>query len=250
MKVSVIIPCYNSAKTLEASLNSLASQTFRDFEVLIIDGVSKDNTVAIAESVRSQLPSLTIVSEPDKGIYDAMNKGIDKAQGEWLYFLGSDDVLFTEHVLEKVSATIKKTDVAIIYGNVVLKQNQNIYAGAFNLIKLSELNICHQSIFFKKSIFVKYGKYNLKYKLLADWDFNIKLFGANEPHLFINEIIAIYNFDGLSFTTKDIDFSKDHMKIIVKNYPLFLGVLIKYRYTKIVGHIARILIRIYLLSSK
>ena len=89
MKLSIIIPTFNSANTLRRALDSIIGQTLNDLEVLIMDGVSTDQTLDIAKTYNDN--RIRIFSEPDNGVYDAMNKGIDKASGEWLYFLGSDD---------------------------------------------------------------------------------------------------------------------------------------------------------------
>ena len=89
-RLSIINPTFNSAKTLSRCLDSVISQSFTDWEVLMMDGVSNDDTIKIASSYQDS--RIRIYSEPDKGIYDAMNKGIDKAHGEWLYFIDSDDI--------------------------------------------------------------------------------------------------------------------------------------------------------------
>ena len=100
MKLSIIIPTYNSASVLAKALDSIVKQNFTDWEVLVMDGVSTDNTIKVAQSYNDS--RIHIFSEPDKGIYDAMNKGIEKAQGEWLYFLGSDDWLLNGNVFDSL----------------------------------------------------------------------------------------------------------------------------------------------------
>src|SRR4249920_3431468 len=98
---SIIIPTYNSESSLNKTLDSILSQTFTDFEIILTDGVSKDDTIAIAESYNDS--RLKIHSEPDKGVYDAMNKGMSLATGKWLYFIGSDDYLYNDEVLQTIS---------------------------------------------------------------------------------------------------------------------------------------------------
>ena len=117
-KVSIIIPTCNSAKTLSRCLDSVISQSFTDWEVLMKDGVSNDDTIIIASSYQDS--RIRIYSEPDKGIYDAMNKGIDKAQGEWLYFLGSDDWLLNNCVLEEIFFTSKYSVSHLAVINTIL----------------------------------------------------------------------------------------------------------------------------------
>ncbi len=99
--VSIIIPTYNSAKTLSKCLDSLVNQTFQNFEVIILDGKSSDDTVSISLRYTDIFKNIRLISERDKGIYHAMNKGIEMAKGEWLYFLGSDDYILENSTLEK-----------------------------------------------------------------------------------------------------------------------------------------------------
>src|SRR3982750_4096075 len=100
--LSIIIPTFNSQITIERCLESLSKQTFRDFEILVIDGGSEDNTIGLVKEKQPVLPAVTLVSEKDEGTYDAMNKGIGLSTGTWLYFLGSDDWLYNEQVLQNV----------------------------------------------------------------------------------------------------------------------------------------------------
>ena len=165
-EISIIIPTFNSAKTLAVCLDSILKQSFTDFEVLIMDGLSTDNTLEIAKSYDDI--RLIISSEKDNGIYDAMNKGITQSKGEWIYFLGSDDRLFNKNVFSEVYEIQKKGNSKIIYGNVLIEgqagwaKNGQIYDGEFSLSKLIERNICHQAIFYKKEVFDKLGLYNIK----------------------------------------------------------------------------------------
>ena len=99
-KISIITPTYNSEKSIESCILSVANQTYKNIEHLIIDGQSSDNTLGIVKNYAERFSHLRVISERDNGIYDAMNKGIDLAQGEWIYFLGSDDIFYDEHVLE------------------------------------------------------------------------------------------------------------------------------------------------------
>lgn len=203
--LSIIIPTYNSSKTLQGCLESIANQTFRNFEVLVIDGVSNDNTVVIAEKYRSKLPELNVVSEPDKGIYDAMNKGISLAQGEWLYFLGSDDTLFDENVLNNVFINESISDFDFLYGNAIWGKTNKIYDGAFCVNKLFNQNICHQAIFIKKTTLIALGQFNMRYLALADWEINCKVFLDNEiKKKYVNYIICVFCLDGMSGNAEDL----------------------------------------------
>lgn len=220
MRFSIIIPTYNSAPTIEKCIKSVLNQTFKDFEILVMDGASSDTTMEI---VRYQSDERIIFfSEKDKGVYDAMNKGIAKSRGEWIYFLGSDDALFDADVLRNVSNAIDKTNADVIYGNVKFVNadnplmNNKIYDGEFTTSKLFMQNICHQSIFYKKSFIKKIGNYDLNYPILADYDFNLKAWkkGIFE---FINLTIAEFSLGGIS-SKPDIRFEADCMANIVKYF--------------------------------
>jgi len=211
--LSVIIPTYNSSTTLEIALNSILEQSFKDLEVLIIDGFSNDNTIEIAKRLQLEFPVIKIVCEEDKGIYDAMNKGIRMAKGEWLYFMGSDDSLFETTTLKKVSNYIKENNFEVIYGNVLSERFNGIYDGEFTYSKLAVKNICHQAIFFRSSVFEKIGGFNLKYRILSDWDHNIKWFFSSKiSKTYIDQIIANFSDGGISSVQVDKDFYRDKNK--------------------------------------
>lgn len=243
MLLSIIIPTFNSGKTLEACLESIANQTIMDFEVLIMDGVSSDSTLVISEKYRSKLPTLSVISEPDKGIYDAMNKGISLAQGEWLYFLGSDDCLFESNTLEQVFATKKIDSLKVIYGNVLFKHSKIRYDGKFSFFKLNDKNICHQAIFYRKSVFEKLGNYEIKYKGLADWVLNIRWFTSELSYSYIDLTVAIYNEDGYCFNNPDTEFIKDQQRIKSDNFPYWVNLNLKLRNVRGLARIANYIFR-------
>ena len=111
-KVSIIIPCFNSAATIEKTLQSIAEQSYKNFEVIVVDGESQDNTLALVKQY-SGLVNL-VISEEDTGIYDAMNKGIDNARGSYVIFLGSDDTFYSTESLSQMAAHL--TENKVYYG--------------------------------------------------------------------------------------------------------------------------------------
>ena len=135
---SIIIPTYNSAQTLKVCLDSVLGQTYDNFEILIIDGNSKDKTLEIIENYSAlNISRFKWVSEKDKGIYDAMNKGIKLAKAEWLYFLGSDDKIFDIELLKQIVSNItNKNKVDVFYGNVTSPRFNGIYDGEFTNEKI------------------------------------------------------------------------------------------------------------------
>lgn len=223
---SIIIPTFNSAQIVPECLESILNQSFKAFEILIIDGGSTDNTLEIIKNFDDE--RIKILSEPDNGIYDAMNKGIKMAKGEWLYFLGSDDLLYDENVLNDIQTEIHKHKVDVIYGNVLMKPTNRIYDGEFTYEKMQTTTLCHQAIFYKKQIFNDFGLYNIRYKVLADHDMNLNwLFSNKHKNLFVDRIIAQYSESGFSSYFIDKEFEKDfHQK-------LFRLSLTKYSFLKL-----------------
>ena len=201
--LSVVIPTYNSERTIERCLSSLISQTYCDFEICIIDGASSDGTVTKANNFRSYFNHIRIVSEKDKGTYDAMNKGIDIAQGDWIYFLGSDDEIHDENVFSDIFKITPAKNCEIIYGNVRINgdtpwaKDGQIYDGEFNIKQLLTKNICHQAIFYKKKLFNKLGKYNLRYPVCADWELNFRFFPRAKSK-YLDRTIANFYGGGIS----------------------------------------------------
>jgi glycosyltransferase involved in cell wall biosynthesis len=213
-EISIIIPTFNSAKTLAVCLDSILKQSFTDFEVLIMDGLSTDNTLEIVKSYDDV--RLIISSEKDNGIYDAMNKGITKAKGTWLYFMGSDDSLYESNTIEQFLKIEGLENNEIVYGNVYSTRFNGRYDGLFTYSKLMSKNICHQAIFFRKSIFAKIGKFNLNYKSHADWDHNIRWFFSSKiSKIYTNQIIANYADGGFSSVHTDEVFRRDKNFLIL-----------------------------------
>ena len=233
--ISVIIPTYNCADTFEVCLKSLLDQDLGEKEIIVVDGGSTDGTLDLINKYGNQIDKW--ISKPDKGIYDALNKGIDLATGEWLYFLGSDDKLYDNHVFADIP--FHKTQSKMIYGNVILKNNGivgpagSIYDGQFDKYKLAKRNICHQAIFYKKELFANLGKYDDRYPILADWVFNMKAFASKSSKpTFINRIIAIYDNQGLSDKKQDINFRDDRTRLIKKYLGLKVYFSLKFSNSK------------------
>lgn len=194
---SIIIPTCNSAETLSIALDSIMQQNFTNFEVIVVDGSSKDDTLDII--TRYTDSRIKVWSEPDKGVYDAMNKGIKKASGEWLYFLGSDDYLYDNNVLGDVATFLKHNEYNVVYGKVQSERFGGDYGEMFDADKLLYENICHQAIFFHKNIYAFTGLFNLQYKAQADWDHNMCwFFSGGVRHSYLNRHIAVYSDGGLS----------------------------------------------------
>ena len=174
MQFSIITVCKNSESTIEGALSSVASQTCRDFEHIIIDGASTDKTLDIVKKYNVS----TIISEPDNGLYDAMNKGIRAAQGDYLFFLNSDDRFIHENILEQV---------AEFAGNELLYGDQmflNKDTGGVSLRKHNKLNKvylmkntpCQPATFYRRDVFEKYGYFNTDFKIVSDHEWFLRAF--------------------------------------------------------------------------
>lgn len=207
--LTIIMPTFRAGKTLPASLDSVLRQDFPDWELLIMDGGSGDATLDIAREAAQKDARIRLFSGPDKGVYDAMNKGIREAKGEWLYFLGSDDLVNDEKVFGAVFSLPDKDRFDLLYGNVVGDSYKGVYDGVFTYEKLLSRNLSHQAAFYRRTLFVRLGDYQLRYKAYADWDFNIRCFSDADVRIrYIDRVIARFGVGGLS-SRHDVPFLKE-----------------------------------------
>lgn len=174
---SIVTVCFNAAESLEETLKSVFCQTCQDFEYIIIDGASRDGTTGIIESYRDRFS--VVVSEPDNGLYDAMNKAIERVSGSFVLFLNAGDLLSNEHVLEKVRDAATKHDYAsLIYGDYTVCSERGIkYIDCKNALAglKRDFYFCHQAIFFGRDYL---ENFDLRYRIKADYDLVIRHIGA------------------------------------------------------------------------
>lgn len=219
---TIIVPTFNSSGTLKECLQSILNQTFEDMEVLVSDGASTDATKQIVEGINDN--RVVFFSEPDEGVYDAMNKAVSRAKGSWLLFLGSDDTLYTDRVLEQMKVYLDKTDADMVYGNVKIAgsgswgKDGEIYRGETPLTTLFRSNICHQAICYSREIFNSSRiPYHLGYRVCADYDFN--LFCASKYKLeYAPVTLSVFNTGGLSSVADDPAFVKEKWINIVSYF--------------------------------
>lgn len=195
---SVIIPTLNAGATLRNAIDSVLTQKYPELEVIVVDGKSTDDTIEIVQGYSNS--RIKLVYQTGKGIYDAMNQGIETASGNWLYFLGSDDTLYDDRVLEDVSYFIaEEQSPDIVYGNVHSSLLGDNYDGAFDREKILKRNICHQAIFYGRNVFDKIGYYNVEYAYCADYDLNVRcLYNPTLRIVHIPRRIAVYHSEGMS----------------------------------------------------
>ncbi len=214
-KVSIIIPAFNPGKILRNAIESVITQDYPVWELIIIDGGSTDGTEYLIEQYSNHIAYWC--SEPDRGIYDAMNKGLAKATGVWALFLGADDELL-HGVLGTVFNNFDFLDSAIIYGKVSIKNTNKELGSETNFDQLIEKNIPHQAIFYNKTMLDKFGGYVLRYKILSDYDLNLKIFeDASLKKTFINIIISGFENEGISNRTIDSCFFRDKRDYFIQN---------------------------------
>ena len=205
--ISVIIPSLNSESSIRIAVDSILKQSFDDLEIIVIDGGSNDSTISLIEKLGDF--RIKIFEFPGSGIYDAMNKGIKLARGKWLYFMGSDDVVFDNQVFSDIVKFISTGKYDVVYGNVAISgevpwaKGASIYGGSFNLYRILRRNICHQAIFYRCE-FLKKNKleFNTEFLISADWDLNIKCFLLTRPK-FIDRTIANFTGGGKSSRQDD-----------------------------------------------
>lgn len=221
--ISIIMAVYNVERTLKSAIDSVLAQTYRNFELIIIDGGSKDNTVEIIKSYGSQINYF--ISEKDNGVYDAMNKGIAASKGDWLFFLGGDDRFYNNDVLSALFANNNVEGIDFLYGDVEFTTNGRRYGEEKDYTTLVEKNICHQAIFHHKNIFKKLGYFNTKYSVLADFEMNIRIFRDNElVKKYVPVIITYFNNKGMSSNVLDRYFHRDMLTTFLgKEHAPFLA---------------------------
>jgi len=194
--LSIIIATFNAAKTLHIALESIKDQFLQDWECIIVDGGSKDETINIIKKYCNIDSRFRYISEPDNGIYDAFNKGWKMAKGEWIYYLGSDDVL-TQDGLEKLIINSDNSDV--VYGNIIYKsRTKEKYKISPPINKLKGNMISHQSLIMRRSILCELGGFNLIYKISADFDLLQKAYTYRKKFKYVPVTVAYFNDTGIS----------------------------------------------------
>jgi len=201
MKLSIITINRNNSEGLRKTIESVVSQTFTDFEYIIIDGASTDYSVDIIKEYADRITYW--VSEPDNGIYNAMNKGILKAKGEYLLFLNSGDWLYDNCVVQDFIRS--KLNEDIISGNIIFfKQETEILNKSIEKDNLTyaffyDNSIFHPSTFIKRVLFSVYGMYNENFKIVSDWEFFFKALIVNNcSYSRIDRVISYYDLTGIS----------------------------------------------------
>jgi glycosyltransferase involved in cell wall biosynthesis len=224
-KVSIIIVTYNADKDLQKCLNSIKEQTYTPIEVVVVDGLSQDQTVGILEKNSDVITNW--ISEKDNGIYDAMNKALKMITGDWVYFLGGDDILLPD--FSQMLHELKEKNT-IYYGSVL--KGKDKYLGYLTPYNQAKTGICHQSMIYPKSVFDKYN-FDERYKISADHHLNMKCWADPDFHIqFSDFIIADFNETGISSVSKDELFEKDKGSLMLKYFGVSIWMRFLFRELK------------------
>lgn len=195
---SIIVPIYNVEKIIDKLILSILNQNYTNFEIIIKDGLSTDNSVPYLRSLNDS--RIKIYSCGDKGIYDAMNQAISFAQGDWLIFMGADDAFCDGNVLNDINNFIfENNSVKIICGNFFFKDK--LVKNKFSYRMFFGNTVNHQSVFYSSEIFKLYD-YSTSYKYASDYDLNLRLFLKKIKLKKINRAISYYGSNGVSSLNK------------------------------------------------
>lgn len=223
MKLSIITINRNNAEGLRKTIESVVVQTFTDFEYIVIDGASTDESVEVIKQYEDKITYW--VSEPDKGIYNAMNKGILKSHGEYLQFLNSGDYLVDENVLKKIFD--KDCCAGILYGDRIDLNNAGCDVVKFtDKLKFSffvQSTLSHQASFFRKDCFDRFGLYEEQYKYASDWLLYMDwIFRRNVSYQYLNFPVVYYDVMGVSSLSENrSEMMIERENILIKEFAGF-----------------------------
>ena len=222
MKISIVTVCENPGKLLNETIDSVLSQTYQNIEYIIVDSQSTDKTIKILESYSKKYQNLKWLSEPDTGIYNAMNKAVDIVSGKYIYFLNAGDMFYDVNIianiikkLEEFTVDFLYTDIALISGNdteQVIKKYDNVCR--YFLFKDC---INHQASFYRLNLIKKLGGYDEKFKITADYDLLMKIMEVDSVEKeYFPIVTAKYGLDGISSRmSKQLDLERSE---IIKNH--------------------------------
>lgn len=207
MRVTLITATYNSGASIKTCLDSVVSQDYDDFEYLIIDGKSSDDTLSIVKDYQQKYSYIKLISEKDQGIYDALNKGVLLSKGDVIGFVHSDDLLASKTVIFEIVATLKNKALDGVYGDLEYVRKEDTAkvvrfwkSRSFNSKLLSKGWMpAHPTLFLKKEVYEKHGLFNLTYQISADYDFMLRVLkDDNLKFGYLPKVITIMRIGGAS----------------------------------------------------
>lgn len=223
MKLSIITINRNNATGLEKTMRSVATQTYKELEYIVIDGASTDGSVEVIKKLEPGFPHLRWVSEPDTGIYNAMNKGIRMASGDYIQILNSADSLASDGVTERMLAELEKQGCpSILYGNMVKwfpdgrKMVDKCFAGQeITMLGMFTGTLNHDPAYIRRDLFEKYGYYDESLKIVSDWKWYLRaiILGGEKPQ-YVDIDATLFDMTGISETNKELD--KAERKLVLE----------------------------------
>ena len=205
-KITIITVCYNAENDIKKTMMSVLLQTYHNIEYIVIDGASKDRTLSIANNIAKEFKEkeISIYSEPDNGIYDAMNKGIMKASGDWIIFMNAGDTFTSMDIIADVVDELS-SDIRILRGNIIRKYNRisvkscGVTSQDPRLIDMFNNTFHHQACFIQRALFMDFGLYSTEYKLCSDWKFFFDCVVLHQVKTkYIDKTVAFFEMDGAS----------------------------------------------------
>ena len=220
MKISIITITYNSAKTVQRALESVQSQTYKDIEHVIVDGASTDGTKELIETYAKQHTNVRWISEKDKGIYDALNKGIKLATGDIIGFLHSDDMLYSADSIGQIAAAFEDKNVDVVYGDLQYCSGGKVVrrwkSNDFNprALKYGWMPP-HPTVYVRREVYQQVGEYDEWFRISADYDMMLRIFTAGYKSKYIPEVLVSMETGGASNKNTKARLSKTQEDYIV-----------------------------------
>lgn len=239
--ISVIIVSFNAEATIQSAINSIFTQTYSSYEFILVDGLSNDNTVALVRSLIPKDVRATIISEKDNGIYDAMNKALTFAKGEWVLFLGADDTLESS-ALQSLSEGTLNSD--IVYGNTTFVHESYVCPKKANSKEYLKYGMpcSHQSLLMRTKIIQGLGGFDLSFKIVADYDLIVRAKLAGCKISVVDKYISRFSTGGLSSNNFNADIEWYRVAKCYKLLPIpeiFLVKRIVYRLSQQIKYLFR-----------
>lgn len=201
VKISVVTVVLNAVASIDRCIASVLNQTCGNIEYVVIDGGSTDGTLSVLDKYRDRIDHL--VSEPDRGLYDAMNKGIRAVTGDYIYFLNSDDFFCDEKVVADIATAIRQDPtIDLVYGDVLMGSGEQLVrkpqVPVLTRESLCRRGFCHQALFARRELLERTGGFSEEYRIVADGDWLARALAAGATSLHLERDIAVFALDGLS----------------------------------------------------
>lgn len=222
MRVSIITPCFNGEKTIRQCIDSIRMQDYPEIEHIVVDGGSTDGTLKVLDSL-----NVSYISEPDAGIYDAMNKGISLATGDIIGMLNCDDFYADAKVLSEVVECFQKTSCEICHGKIVQVDCDGVsiwtVGGDFSRSQLlRKMRVAHPSVFVKKGVYERFGKFSVGFRIAGDHEFLLRVWGK-VPISYLDRMMVHMRMDGVSQTNVDASYRESLAAVVLRGGSFWLA---------------------------